>query len=200
MKRVVGTSRWHATSSRGPRLGVVSNDANARQWRFQTTTGKHPDSKKGRLFVESKSRVNTMWSLLDVALHSPPVVEVKVPSLQSAHSASTSPAPPTVSMQQVMEFYAQDKHAEVLLLWEMLKHKAPTLLTTELLAYFVESAEMERRPQLVITMVEFAQSCGVAVTDSTSLRFVQACHWLAVDRADATAWHKATGMLEVRRR
>jgi len=111
-------------------------------------------------------------------------------------SPSSGPAPPTVSLQQVTAFYAQDKHAEVVLLWELLKHKSPASLTTELLTYFVESAEMERRPQLVITMVEFAQSCGVAAADRTCLRFVQACHRLAVDRADAAAWHKATGMLE----
>lgn len=136
-----------------------------------------------------------MNSLIDVALHPPPTLEVNSPKMSTTaqhYVASKNPFRSKI----VDDLHTQNKHAEVVQLWEQLKAKAPASLTPHLLSLFVTSAEMEGRPQLVLTMVEFAENLGVSVCATSGLRFVRACRAVTADKTDPSAWHKAAGMLE----
>ena len=151
----------------------------------------------------AKNRQEQMEGLLDVALHSPPLhgLEMKVRATTSIVEKDTnilSKKDTIITTTMIEKLQQLNHHSEVVLLWETMKHKSPASLTSEMLSLFVKSAEVMRRPQLIITMTDFAMNCDVPLSDMNKLCFIQACRTLASDhnRHENSSWLKAVGMLE----
>ena len=139
-----------------------------------------------------------MYGLLDVALHSPPLhgLERKVNSAAAVSVITEKDTMITTTMIEKMQ--QQNNHNDVVLIWETIKHKSPTSLTSEMLSLLIKSAEVMRRPQLIITMTEFALNCDVIISEKNKLCFIQACRTLATghNKHENSSWLKAVGMLE----